>query len=140
MQTARIVQAVALMMIVALAASCSASKQYTSKLFAPRTKEEKDSQAIALKFLDIDESEIDREAWVTTDIIMGRDMSGKTTALDNFVKTFPASSAKAITDTVSVAKETKPSIAEVTSIPVVEEPIARATNQTGVRTKKSREE
>ena len=34
MQTARIVQAVVLMMIVALAASCAASKEYTSKLFA----------------------------------------------------------------------------------------------------------
>ena len=38
MQTTRIVQAVILMMIVAMAASCAASKEYTSKLFAPRSR------------------------------------------------------------------------------------------------------
>ena len=35
MQTVRLLQAVALMLIVALAASCTATKEYTSKLFAP---------------------------------------------------------------------------------------------------------
>ena len=45
MQTTRIVQAVILMMVVAMAASCAASKEYTSKLFAPRIPVAKDTQA-----------------------------------------------------------------------------------------------
>ena len=32
------------------------------------------------------------EGWVTTDIIMGRDTTNNTTALDNFAKVFPSSS------------------------------------------------
>ncbi len=137
MQTARIVQAVVLMLIVALAASCAASKQYTSKLFAPRTVSEKDSQAVVLKFLDMDESAINPQDWVTSDIIMGRDTANKTLALDNFAKTFPA--AKTKTDTVAAAKETKPSLAEVKPT-AAEEPIVKATNTGAVRSKKSREE
>ena len=97
MQTARILQAVILMMIVALAASCTATKQYTSKLFAPRTQEIKDSQAIAvspLRFLELDSAGADQNGWVTTDIIMGRDTISNTLALDNLAKTFPATPAK----------------------------------------------
>jgi hypothetical protein len=139
MQTVRIVQAVALILIVAMAASCSASKEYTSKLFAPRTPEVKDSQATALKFLDIDAAETDRSDWVSTDIIMGRD-TNNTTALDNFSKTFPASpvAAKAKTDSAIVIKDTKPLMAEVKT-PVADEPVAKAMNAGGVRDKKTRE-
>lgn len=139
MQTVRIVQAVALMLIVAMAASCSASKEYTSKLFAPRAPEAKDSLAIALKFLDIDAADTDRSGWVSTDIIMGRDTNNATT-LDNFSKTFPASpvAAKAITDSAIVIKDTKPLMAEVKT-PVTDEPIAKATNAGGVREKRTRE-
>ena len=137
MQTIRIVQAVALMLIVALAASCTASKQYTSKLFAPRTAAEKDSQAVVLKFLDLDESSINPQDWVSTDMIMGRDTGNKTFALDNFVKTFPA--AKPGTDSLSAARESKPLLAGVKPAPS-EEPIVKATNAGAVRSKKSREE
>ena len=138
MQTVRIVQAVALMLIVALAASCAASKEYSSKLFAPRTPEAKDSQALALKFFDFDESEMDKQDWVTTDIIMGRD-TNNTTALDNFTKTFPAAPVvKAKADSVVVAKETKPLMAEVKTAPA-DEPVAKAMNAGGVRDKKTRE-
>lgn len=137
MQTARIVQAVALMLIVALAASCTASKQYTSKLFAPRTAAEKDSQVVVLKFLDMDESSINPQDWVSTDIIMGRDTGNRTFALDNFVKTFPA--AKPGTDTLRAASGTKPLLAEVKPA-ASEEPIVKATNTGAVRSKKSREE
>ncbi|MGQ0737909.1 MAG: hypothetical protein ACT4OJ_02510 [Bacteroidota bacterium] len=140
MQTARIVQAVALMMIVALAASCSASKQYTSKLFAPRTEAGKDSQAVVLKFLDMDESEMNPEAWVSTDIIMGRDTLNKTTALDNFAKSFPATAPKIKADTIAVAKETKPVMAEVKTTPATEDPIAKTTSTGAIRSKRSREE
>lgn len=89
MQTARILQAVALMLIVALAASCAASKEYASKIF-PAKSAEKDSQAVALRFLELDKLEPDQENWVTTDIIMGRDTGNKTAALDKLSETFPA--------------------------------------------------
>lgn len=138
MQTVRIVQAVALMLIVAMAASCSASKEYTSKLFAPRTPGAKDSQAVALKFFDFDPAETDKDGWVTTDIIMGRD-TNNTTALDNFSKTFPATpSAKAKSDSAVLMSESKPVMAEAKPI-VIDEPVARATNAGGVRAKKTRD-
>jgi hypothetical protein len=57
MQISRIVQAVMLMMIVALAASCASSKEYTSKLFAPRTPVIKDSQVLAIRFLELDRNQ-----------------------------------------------------------------------------------
>ena len=138
MQTVRIVQAVALMFIVALAASCTASKQYTSKLFAPRTPEAKDSQAVALKFFDFDPSETDKEGWVSTDIIMGRD-TNNTTALDNFSKSFPAvPAAKAKTDSAVLVKDAKPLMAEVKTTET-DAPVARAGNAGSVRDKKTRE-
>ena len=59
MRTARMVQAVVLIMIVAMAAGCAASKEYTSKLFTPRGAVEKDSQAVALRFLELDNLEPD---------------------------------------------------------------------------------
>lgn len=144
MQTVRLLQAVALMLIVAVAASCKATKQYTSKLFAPRTAAEKDSQSLALRFLPTDSNDTDQEGWVTTDIIMGRD-TNNTTALDNFAKVFPSSSvvkspvkdsAKAYNDTiisppVLVAKP--PATAE-------EKTVARNTPVNGTREKRSREE
>ncbi len=89
MQIARIVQAVTLMLIVALAASCAATKEYTSKIF-PTKLEAKDSQAVALRFLDLDKLEPDQENWVSTDIIMGRDTGNKTAALDKLSEVFPS--------------------------------------------------
>ena len=93
MQTARILQAVVLMLIVGLAASCASSKEYTSKLFAPRIPEIKDTQALAIRFLELDAFDADKqgEGWVTTDIITGKDTSNQSAVLDNFVKTFPHS-------------------------------------------------
>jgi hypothetical protein len=104
MQTVRIVQAVALMLIMALAASCAASKEYTSKLFVPRTEQQlKDSGTAALKFLEMDSLSQDGDGWVSTDIIMGRDTASNTAALDNLAKVFPAK--KQVTD--SAAPEIK---------------------------------
>lgn len=139
MQTVRILQAVALMLIVALAASCTASKQYTSKLFAPRTPVVRDSQAVVLRFLETDSAAFNTADWVTTDIIMGRDTGSQTLALDNFSKTFPAAPAvKAKPDTTVVAKDTKDAVVKSTAVP--DEPVAKAVSVNGVRAKKSREE
>jgi hypothetical protein len=143
MQTARIVQAVALMLIVALAASCAASKQYTSKLFTPRDAVAKDnpkdpadkaSEPVALRFLDLDQAEPDQSNWVTTDIIMGRDTSSNTAALDKFSNSFPA--APVLTPVKPVKKDSVNTINKDKEIYVT--PILVNNGET--RTKKSRDE
>lgn len=136
MQTARILQAVVLMLIVGLAASCASSKEYTSKLFAPRIPEIKDTQAHAIRFLELDAFDTDKqgEGWVTTDIITGKDTSNQSAVLDNFVKTFPVKK-----DTVSsvALKETK----EIKTSLIVTEPVPVAKNAKPgeVRNKRTRE-
>jgi hypothetical protein len=67
MQTARILQAVVLMMVVALAASCATSNQYVSKLFGPRPVAAKDSQQL-VRFLELDSLNAHENEWVKTDI------------------------------------------------------------------------
>lgn len=143
MQTLRFGQAVALTLITALAVSCSATKEYSSKLFAPRTAPEKETAASNLKFLDLDESQTDPGNWVSTDFIMGRDSSQSTWALDNFIKTFPASSGvPAKPDSVSTKKEKeiKTALAEAGTRPASGEPVAKTPGDGTVRAKKSREE
>ena len=110
MQTMRILQAVALMLIVALAASCATSNQYVSKLFGPRPV--KDSQSVAIKFLELDSLEAG-EQWVKTDITKDKDSPGE-------AKTTP------------VVTESK-----TTQLP--SEPVAKTNNPDGTRTKKTRE-
>ena len=68
MQIARIVQAVILMLVVALAASCATGNQYVSKLFSPRPVIVKDSQQL-VRFLELDSLNADKEGWVKTDIV-----------------------------------------------------------------------
>ncbi len=67
LQTVRILQAVVLMMILAVAASCATSNQYVSKLFGPRPAIQKDSLQ-AVRFLELDSLE-NQEGWVKTDTI-----------------------------------------------------------------------
>lgn len=144
MQTVRLLQAAALMFIVALAASCTATQQYTSKLFAPRTLMAKDSQATALRFLTLDSNETEQQGWVSTDIIMGRDTSNNTTALDNFTKIFPPAgiSKVVVKDSSGSGNSVSAAAATPTKAPAVTEEKAVAKNiSSGVpRQKRSREE
>jgi LPS O-antigen subunit length determinant protein (WzzB/FepE family) len=143
MQTARILQAVVLMMIVAMAASCAASKEYTSKLFAPRTMEVKDSQVLAvsqLRFLEIDSVDDKDDNWVSTDIIMGRDSSGSTTSLDKLANTIPVK--KTVVDSTGKNEpaKTAPAIVEASkTVPMETAPVARNANPGEVRSKRTRE-
>ena len=147
MQTKRILQAVVLMIVVAVATSCAASKEYSSKLFKPRTDEVKDSQSVALRFLELDKIDSDKENWVSTDIIMGRDTAGNTWALDKLAKTFPAVAVSKDTTitvkeeekTTPVLVETKPAVIETKPLPVTDHPIAKNYNTGEVRNKKTRE-
>ena len=145
MQTTRILQAVVLMMIVALAASCAASKEYSSKLFSPGNESIKNSQAAALRFLELDSLQSEKDGWVTTDIIMGRDTGSKTLALDKLAKIFP--SVPAVKDTAATSKEdlpagqagkTTPVMVETKPIQPADQPIAKNYDPTEVRNKKTR--
>jgi hypothetical protein len=138
MQTKRILQAVVLMMVVAVAASCAASKEYSSKLFSPRNENVKDSQAVALRFLELESLQSESEGWVSTDIIMGRDTGSKTLALEKLAKTFPVTPAVAVA-TMSKADKTIPIIVETKTAPVADQPIAKNYNPGEVRNKKTRE-
>jgi hypothetical protein len=113
MQTTRILQAVALMLIMALAASCATSNQYVSKLFGPKPVVVKDTQAIAIKFLELDSLEADKVSWVKTDITKDKDSAKE-------VKTIPV-------------------VTEAKTIPLPAESIAKTSNPDGTRTKKTRE-
>jgi hypothetical protein len=55
MQTNKIIQAVILMLILAMAASCAMGKQYSSKVFGPRTNPEKEPVTAKVRFLGADE-------------------------------------------------------------------------------------
>ena len=127
MQTKRILQAVVLISVVALAAGCAATKEYSSKLFKSRTDEVKDSQAMSFRFLDLDKIDGDKEDWVNTDIIMGRDTLNSTAALDNLAKTFPAKSISAENTRVIKEEITTPVPVFVSKKPEVEPAIQSET-------------
>jgi hypothetical protein len=137
MQTVRILQAVALMMVVALAASCAASKEYTAKIFGPRVETEKDSSLMAIKFLELDKLNPEGDEWVTTNIVAKDSASGMpiTPAIAT-VKNNPSVIKDSLTKepvTVPVADTKNPN-------PVTEEPVARTTtSQNGTRNKTTRE-
>ncbi len=128
MQTGRIVQTVILIMIVALVTGCAASKEYTSKLFGPRGQEVKDSQAVVLRFLELDSLEAGKESWVSTDLIKDKDTTSQTILLDKLAKTIPA-----IPDTTLL----RPGVEKTN--PVSTEPVAKNGNPGEVRNKKTRD-
>ncbi len=146
MQTKRILQAAVLMMVVVFAASCTATKEYSSKLFSPRIELGKDSSATALRFLELDNLQSEDEGWVSTDIIMGRDTASKTLALDKLAKTLPA--IPVTKDSVIARKEdlpagqtgkTIPIVVDAKPVPATEQPIARNINPGETRDKRTRE-
>lgn len=137
-RSARMGQAVILMLIVAIAASCTATKEYSSKLFAPRVPVEKESKATSLRFLDIDSADKNTANWVSTDFIMGRDTLSKTLALDKLSLVFPAGSKQADSPAMSTSK-TAPAVLVAKPVTPESEPVARYMNQGEVRTKRSRE-
>lgn len=150
MQTSRIVQAVILMIVVALAASCAAGKEYSAKIFAPRNAAtEPVARTTNLRFLDLDKLDGDSSQWVQTDIIHGKDTTGKTVALDNLSKSVPATVKEKTTSDSKpdVAKENTSKaipvkVPETTdkSIPAESEPVAKTLPASdGTRNKSTRE-
>ena len=131
MQIPRLLQAVTLMVVAIVAVSCAASKEYSSKLFGPRPEPAKDTQAVALRFLELDKLESTDEGWVDTKLIkdsVWRDgvSSGTGEALAK--------------QPVESSKQAEKVVKERTEEPVVEtEPVAKTTNSNGTRSKTTRE-
>lgn len=131
MQVAKKVQAVVPVLVMVLAAGCTATKVYTSKLFPVRATTVKDSSlAKAPRFLDM-ETAPGKNDWVSTDAIMGRDTVSKTTALDKLAKVYPPGNSPADSNTRRPVIQTNPSPSE---------PVARSANPGEVRTKRVRED
>jgi len=125
MQTARIVQAVILMMIVAMAASCASGKEYTTRLFAPRPPAKIDTQTVSFRFLGTDTINADKEGWVSTDIILSRDTATNTIAMEKLSKIVIVK-----TDTIEKIE---------TKIVPSAVPVAKNINSGEVRKKRTRE-
>lgn len=75
MQLSRFIQALILMLMVALAASCTTGKEYTSKIFAPRTFAKDSAVAAAPRFLNLDADESDSTGFVSTELYQAKDSS-----------------------------------------------------------------
>ncbi len=144
MQTVRLLQTVALMLVIALAASCAASKEYSSKLFPARNSlaGNTDSNRTVLRFLDMDTTAEERGNWVSTDIIMGRDSSNSTAALDQFSRIYPATAKKDSLDQSPVKDSTGHRSAPLlTGTKTADSgPVAKSYDPAGVRTKRTRED
>ena len=110
MQTSKIIQAVILMMIVALAASCAAGKQYSEKVFGPRTSGSKETTQKPVRFLGVDDPEDSLSAPVLTKQVT-------------------------TTDTAVVVMNGNRKLSGDTLTPVV-----RSGNANGVRTKRTRDD
>lgn len=141
MQSIRLLQAAALMLLVALAASCASTRDYTSKLFAPREAKPIDSSLHAIRFMETGDAETNTDDWVSTDLIMGRDSTGSSNTLDNFAKTFPAGKTMVPlkNDSTASAVPAKDTLLAKTPVPV-EEPVTKAVTLNGKRNKKTRED
>ena len=110
MQTSKILQAVILMLILAMAASCAMGKQYSSKVFGPRPGPEKDQTATTVRFLGPDE---------------------ESTGTDVLTLTKP------VTTTVTKKKPVTTTPAKTPTDTLV--PVQRSGNSGGVRTKRTRD-
>ena len=73
MQLSRFIQAVILMLMVALAASCTTGKEFTAKIFAPRTIVKDSVVTVAPRFLNIDGSDTDSAVLVSAEVYSQKD-------------------------------------------------------------------
>jgi hypothetical protein len=112
MQTTKIIQAVILMLIIALAASCAAGKQYSALVFGPRAPVVKDSQPRPVRFLGIEDEDSLKE--IKPLIALEKNPETK--------------------DSIT----TLPPVKEMVKPTPVPEPVVKTGNSGGVRTKRTR--
>ncbi len=112
MQTNKIIQAVILMLILAMAASCAMGKQYSSKVFGPRTSPAREPVEAKVRFLGAEES---------PDSAGSLTLTKPVTTSDSAIVVNPLSkTGKPIIDTIA--------------------PVVRSGNSGGVRTKRTRDD
>jgi hypothetical protein len=112
MQTNKIIQAVILMLILAMAASCAMGKQYSSKVFGPRTSPSKEPVEAKVRFLGADEAP---------------DSTGSLTL------TKPVTTSDSAVVVIPVIKTGKPIVDTMA-------PVVRSGNSGGVRSKRTRDD
>jgi hypothetical protein len=141
MQTVRILQAVLVMVVIALLASCATSKEYVGKILKPRDTPEPvlaKKEPRPVRFLEFDSTSEETETWVKTwiegdsAVVEGNDIKTEPLVI---AKTSPAPTSPVIktpakTDTIVAEKVT----------PILPDPVARTGNPDGTRTKKTRED
>ncbi len=110
MQTSKIIQAVILMLIIALAASCAAGKQFSEKVFGPRPHGSKETTTKQVRFLGAEEPE---------DSLSSPDLTKQVTTSDSAAVVMNRNR-KVVPDTLS--------------------PVVRSGNTGGVRTKRTRDD
>lgn len=108
MQATKIIQVVILMLILALAASCAAGKQYSARVFGPRVAAYKESQQHTIRFLTI----------------------GDDDSLDEVKPILATEKSDSVTAVKPVNETVKP-------VPLPE-PVAKTGNSGGIRTKRTR--
>jgi len=130
MRTIQLVQAVILMSIVAIAASCAGAKTYTSRLFPRQQADSPGGKSLTIRFLEMENLEINPGGWVQTDLVNGKDSTNPTLAIDRLARTVPAAGYQPVKSPVKEAADTTRS-----------EPVARSVpGNTGSRNKRSRDE
>lgn len=127
MQIVRMLQAVVIMLIVAIAASCTVSKQYTSKLFTPRNPIDKDSQYVAIKFLELESLESDSINYLSTNVFALTDSDSSLSTSDKSDKLLVLKK-----DSIQKSKDDR-------NILIQTEPIAKNNIPGEIRKKKTRE-
>lgn len=100
------------MLIVALAASCAAGKEYSARIFGPRKVATRDSQALAIRFLQLEDDSIPQPPtdWVKNE-------------------PFPPGDSSVVS---------RPVIPEIKPITPAGEPVAKTGTPGTIRTKKTR--
>src|SRR5687768_11116651 len=138
MQTARMLQAAGLMLIVALAAGCTTSKQYTSKLYGPRTEKAKDPAEYAIKFLELESLNRQEEGWVTTDIL-SKDSSAVANSIEVIADAGKLPAKEPVVAETKNKSVSVPDIPDIKKVADTQEPVARTSTQNGTRNKTTRE-
>lgn len=110
MQTSKIIQAVILMLIVAMAASCAAGRQYSDKVFGPRTSKSTEPASRTVRFLGSDDEPDSLTLTLTKPL----------TTSDTALVVIPPNKTTNKADTLS--------------------PVVRSSNSGGVRTKRTRDD
>ncbi len=136
MQTARILQAVVLLLILAMAASCATSNAYVNKLFKPRNAPEEEvakKEPRPIKFLEFDSTDQETEAWVKDWINSNDKQDSSVVGMKPIVKS------DSIVVVKATAKKDTAIVMPVKPEPIPEEPVARTTTNGGVRNKAKRD-